>query len=263
MDIKEIIRQRRSVRSFNGEPVSDSVRKELLESLGNIDDPFEGDFTIRLRSFDLKDGYRPATYGMIKGASDFFLIGMADDEKTLLSVGFCFEQIVLKASSLGLGTCWIAATFRETDFDSGQTWPANERLRIVCPVGYPARKTVVEKITRMTLGSRSRRPFSELFFDDNFCSPLAPDSRFGESLEMMRLAPSSKNSQPWRALVKGNAVHFYYVPKSPISILDCGIGLCHFYFTEKADGRNGLFHKEDTIPGVHENWMYLISYINI
>ncbi len=260
MEIKEAIRQRRSVRSFTGESISDAQRKDLLEFLSELYNPFGGNFTIRLKEFDLKNGYRPATYGMIKGASDFFLIGMADDEQTSLAVGFCFEQVVLRAWQLGLGSCWIAATFKETDFDRGELWPENEKLRIVCPVGYEAKKRVVEKITRLTLGSRSRLPFDELFFTDEFKKTLDRDDRFAEALEMMRLAPSSKNTQPWRAFVCGSSVHFYYVPKNPLSVLDCGIGICHFYEAEKSEGRSGQFFKADAAPVPHSQWVYLVSY---
>jgi len=58
---------------------------------------------------------------------------------------------------------------------------------------------------------------------------------------MMRLAPSSVNSQPWRALVVGDTVHFYYTPKSNLSLIDCGIGLCHFYEDERFHGHAGRF----------------------
>lgn len=262
MDIKEAIRQRRSVRSFTGESISETTRKDLRDFLSGLYNPFGGHFTIRLKEFDLKNGYRPATYGMIKGASDFFVIAMADDEMTSLAVGFCFEQVVLKSWQLGLGTCWIAATFRESDFNSGELWPKNEKLRIVCPVGYEAKKSVVEKITRLTLGSRSRLPFEELFFDEGFEKPLARDNRFADSLEMMRLAPSSKNSQPWRALVCGDIVHFYYLPKGQLSVLDCGIGICHFYESEKSEGRCGQFFKDNTVPARHNQWVYLVSFRN-
>lgn len=77
---------------------------------------------------------------------------------------------------------------------------------------------------------------------------------------MLRLVPSSTNSQPWCALVSGNAVHFYYKPKSPASVLDCGIGICHFYETEKFNGRSGKFSKVANAPNAPEDWMYLVSY---
>lgn len=261
MTIIEAIKGRRSVRNFNGVPLTDSQRNELLEYIGQTVNPFGGNFSIRLKTFDLTGGYKPSTYGMIKGANDFFMVGVDDNEISALATGFCFEQIVLKAWRMGLGTCWIAATFKGTDFDDGEGWPAGQTLRIICPIGTAANQSMMEKITRFALGSRNRKPFGDLFFSTDFTSSLSPDSRFGEALEMLRLAPSSTNSQPWRAIADGNAVHFYYVPKSSLSVLDCGIGLCHFYFTEQLHGRKGNFHKAITPPSTNRNNLkYLISY---
>lgn len=261
MNILEAIKTRRSVRSYNGEALSESLKESLNKAIVESYSPFGGNVSIYLKGFDKREGYKPSTYGVIKGASDFFLISMGDDEASALSAGFRFEQVVLKATELGLGTCWIAATFKGSDFERGDSWRAGEELRVISPVGFASNQRLIEKITRMTFGSSKRKPFDELFFTDNFKRPAEENGRFGESLEMMRLAPSSTNSQPWRALVDGDVVHFYYKPKSKLSVIDCGIGLCHFYETELYNGNAGTFHKSENAPAAPENWKYLYSYI--
>lgn len=263
MNIINAIKERRSVRSFDGAPLTESTKKILTDFADTLTSPFGGNFTIRLKKFDIKGEYRPSTYGAIKGASDFFLIGMGDDEASALSVGFCFEQVVLKAWQLGLGTCWIAGTFKSTNFDKDETWPDGETLRIVCPVGIPTQKRMLERITRAALGSSKRKPFDELFFEDDFNHPLPADSPYREALEMLRLAPSSTNSQPWRVLVKDDKVHFFYVPKNAISPVDLGIGICHFYETEGFNGHAGEFYKEKEAPASNANWRYTVSYRRI
>ena len=261
MNIIDIIKRRKSVRSFNGKPLSPEMADKLHEAIKDSDSPFGGNVTIRLKYFDLKAGYKPGTYGMIKGATNFFLLGYGSDEESALAAGFRFEQVVLKACEMELGTCWIAGTFKGQDFDRDETWPEGENLRGVCPVGIPEKPRLFEKLGRMAMGSDRRKPFGELFYADDFKQPLSPDGHFGESLEMMRLAPSSTNSQPWRALVKCDTVHFYYKPKSHLSTLDCGIGLSHFYLTEKYLGRKGEFYRQpDSLPVPPENWKYLYSY---
>ncbi len=241
MNIIEAIKERRSVRSYNGESLSPDQISELKNTIESIDSPFGGNVSIRLQSFDMKDGFRPSTYGMIKGASDFFLLGIKNDKNSALTAGFKFEQVVLKAWQMGLGTCWIAATFKGTDFDRGEVWPDGEELKVICPVGVAAKQSLREKATRIALGSKNRKPYDKLFFNNNFETPYKMTDRFGEALEMLRLAPSSTNSQPWRALVCGDTIHFYYIPKSPASVLDCGIGICHFYETEKFNNKSGVF----------------------
>lgn len=260
MNIIDTIKERRSVRSFNGELLSPEMEAKLIDAINASTDPFGGKVTIRLKSFNVKEGFKPSTYGFIKGGTNFFLLGMDSDEASALSAGFRFEEVVLKAWELGLGTCWIAATFKGSDFDRGESWPEGEELKIICPVGVAEKPRLIEKLGRRLMGSDNRKPFSDLFFTDNFKQSLSPESHFGVPLEMLRLAPSDTNSQPWRALVDGDTVHFYYKPKSPASVLDCGIGMCHFYLTEEHLGRKGSFFKADSVQTPPENWKYIYSF---
>ena len=260
MNIIEAMKERRSVRSYDGNGISDNQKEMLLKAAEEAYDPFGGKVTIRLKKFDLKGGYKPSTYGMISGAEDFFMLAMGSDEASALSAGFRFEQVVLKAWEMGLGTCWIAGTFNGSDFEKGESWPAGEEVKVVCPVGVAKRPSVMEKFARFTLGSKNRKPFDELFFSKDFTAPVEEGSTFREALEMLRLSPSSTNSQPWRALVEGETVHFYYKPKSKISDLDTAIGMCQFWETEKFNGKSGRFHKVSDFPLPPEDWKYLYSY---
>ena len=254
------MKERRSVRTFDGEGISAAQRAALEQSIARAGSPFGGNVTIRLKQFDLKAGYRPGTYGMIRGAENFFLLAIGSDEASDLTAGFTFEQVVLEAWQAGLGTCWIAATFKGSDFDRDGTWPHGEELKVVCPVGTAEKPSVKEKITRLALGSKNRKPFDTLFFSGDFTTHVAADDTFREALEMMRLAPSSTNSQPWRALVDGSTVHFYYVPKSPASVLDTGIGIRHFYDTEQFHSHAGTFTRLSSAPTPPDNWKYITSY---
>lgn len=259
MDIIEAIKERRSVRTFNGTALPLNIRAQLVNAIGTADDPFGGQVTIRLKEFGIKGECRPGTYGIIRGAVDFFLLGMADDPQSALSAGFRFEQIVLRAWQFGLGTCWIGATFKDSDFDRGETWPDGEQLKIICPVGTARNPGIVEKITRLAAGSNGRKPFDELFRNANL-SDISHDDRFRKALEMMRLAPSSANSQPWRAIVDGSRIHFFCRQKNSWSMLDCGIGLCHFCLTEKYYGHDGRFAVTDSRPDAPSDWQYITSY---
>lgn len=260
MDIIQAMLERRSVRSFNGKPLDRKTVSDLEKAIEDSYTLFGGNLTVRLKTFDLKGDFKPSTYGVIKGASDFFLLGIGTDEDSALTAGFQFEQIVLKAWQMGLGTCWIAGTFKGSQFDEREKWPDGESLKIICPVGVPEKPRILEKMMRLTVGSNNRKPFSDLFFEDSFRKSLDPDNRFAEALRMLRVAPSSTNSQPWRVLVKGEKVHFYYKPKSPASVVDMGIGICHFYETERFNGFRGTFTKEDNTPTPPDDWKYLLTY---
>ena len=260
MDIIQAIKERRSVRSFNGQPLSETIISRLTGIVDQMSSPFSGNVTIRLKRFNITGDYRPSTYGVIKGACDFFLIAMHNDVMSLLSAGYRFEKVILEAWRLGLGSCWISATFKNTVFDRYESWPNGEKLTAICPIGIPSSQRLVERLTRTLLKSKTRKPFSELFFISDFEHSLQPTNRYRESLEMMRLSPSSTNSQPWRALVTGNTVHFYYIPLNPLSPLDCGIGLCHFHEAEKFRGHDGIFISTPDAPTSPKGWKYLMSF---
>lgn len=259
MVFKEIIETRKSVRTFDdGAVLGDETLEALRGAIAGAHDPFGGRYTIELRKYDLRGPQSPGTYGTISGASWYLLMGIKDDVMSAIGAGYAMEQVVLKATELGLGTCWMALTFKGADFMKGVEMPADEPLRIVSPVGYPAgRRRVIESITRMTMRSSSRKPMNDMFWQGDFGRPVAEDSLFYEALAMMRLAPSAKNSQPWRALVKDNAVWFYYEKKSDAAPLDLGIGLCHFDLIMRSAGQKGQWSpaneapsKKDLIPAV-------------
>ena len=69
-----------------------------------------------------------------------------------------------------------------------------------------------------------------LCFGGGFDRPPEEDKagRYREPLNMVRLAPSASNTQPWRVVLKDGVPHFYYREASRFSGIDMGIALCHF-----------------------------------
>ncbi len=259
-DIIETIRRRQSVRTFSGAPLTESQKSELNEAIASASNPFGAEPDMRLIDVDLDGPFRPGTYGVIRGARSYLVMGIAEDDMAKVAAGYAMEQVVLQATEMGLGTCWIAATFNGTDFARLAKMPLATPLRIVCPVGEPAqKKSLLERMTRTIARSSSRKPFGDLFFSGDFKTSLQPDTRFGEPLEMLRLAPSSTNSQPWRAVVCGDTVHFYCRP-GKCALLDLGIGLCHFDLTCRHLNMSGHWRQCSEHPE-SDSLSYVTSFI--
>lgn len=253
-DIEKIIEERRSVRSFNpAEPLTEKEVEALRKAMAEAVSPFGGEVAMQLSQFDIAGSFKPSTYGTISGSSWYFLMGTDSSEEAQMGLGFRMEQVVLKATEMGLGTCWIAATFKGTSFARKANFPEGIPLQVVMPVGHSAeKKSFMEKLTRTALRSAKRKPMADLFI-------VSENSQFYQPLEMMRLAPSSTNSQPWRADVVADTVFFYYEKKSEASILDLGIGLSHFYLAAKAKGIEGNFTICKEAP-VHEKWIPIVKF---
>ena len=108
----------------------------------------------------------------------------------------------------------------------------------VSPLGYPAQKmSVRETLMRKGVKAETRKEAAELFFDKSFYIPLQETNPVtAEALEMVRLAPSAVNRQPWRVVRTGENYHFYlkhdkgYVNAATgdLQKVDMGIALCHF-----------------------------------
>lgn len=262
-----LVRSRHSVRSYAGKPLSDAERDELLGAVAGAGCPFASAeaLSIDLADFDITGPCKPGTYGMINGAASFLLMGFDDTPEASLAAGFVFEQVILRATSLGLGTCWMAATFRNTDFEAKAGFGPGRKIKVVSPVGVPAaRRSFLERVTRFAAGSDRRKPFSSLFFSGDFRTPLVRENTFGNALEMLRLAPSSMNSQPWRAVVEGGrTVHFYYESKAKMPYLDCGIGLCHFALADACGNEAGMFYIAADAPEAPSGLTYLRSYSRV
>lgn len=138
-----------------------------------------------------------------------------------------------------LGTVWLAATFSRKDFEKFMEIQADDLFPCICPIGYPlGRRSVMENIIRMVASSRKRKAWNAIFFENDFGRPLSPSAagRCRNALEMLRLAPSSGNAQPWAVVKEGDVFHFFNdyrnsIPPDVAKIkhVDLGIALSHFH----------------------------------
>lgn len=263
MSVIELIKIRKSVRSFTEKPLSKEHTDGINKYIEQLIPPFE--VKARIRLVGAKTGDKPVklgTYGVISGATDFLiLIG----EKGLLpeaGAGYMFEQAILYCTGLGLGTCWLGGTLKRDDFLKQIRLSEKEELIAISPVGYKREKrTLVESIMRAGAGSDKRRPFGALFFYGNFENPLQETvaGDYNIPLEMVRLAPSASNKQPWRVVMKNGAFHFYH-RTGRFSRNDIGIALCHFELTCNELGLKGHFERMSDIQSANDT-EYVMSWM--
>jgi len=270
--IVETIKRRCSVRTYQDKELEPDVRERLRSYMGNLENPFG--MQVKKYIIDKKlasEGEKLGTYGVIKGASTFMGISVPDKDLAYVAAGYEFENLILEATALGLGTVWLAATFNRDGFASAMGVPKDELFPAISPVGYPAAKrSLTESLMRTAMRSSSRKEWSTLFYLDNFQTPLSRDlaGDYTEPLEMLRLAPSDKNTQPWRVLKSGSDYHFYVTYKSGISRgeeiikrVDAGIALSHFHQTALELGLKGCFKQtEPENIKLPQNTYYITSW---
>lgn len=230
--VKDIIRRRKSVRTFNGEALRSEDRRKLDEFLGTSGNPFG--VPVEFRFLDAKE----------HGLSSPVIIGT--DE-------------------------YVAAKVSRKAFEKAMEVGEDEFMPVASPVGYPAdRRSVRETLMRKGIKADERLPFGTLFFEESFAQPLVPEraGRFRAALEMARLAPSAGNKQPWRAVICGEKAHFYEKkakafsdnPLGDIQKVDVGIALAHFDLTLKESGIEGRFAVQDPGFGADDSMEYIVTY---
>ena len=80
----------------------------------------------------------------------------------LVDVAISLQQLILAATALGLGTCWIGA-FDEAKVKKALEIPENIKVVALTPIGYPAEKeSVRSKISKAFIGSAKRKPIETI-----------------------------------------------------------------------------------------------------
>jgi nitroreductase len=191
------------------------------------------------------------SYGKIRDASAFIaFVGNMDDRFVQEKVGYTGEGIILEATALGLGTCWVGDFFRPEIAGSLVKVSDNERVLAVTPVGYTRESQSWEEKSMARLArSRSRLPLSKLVRG-------LPGEKWPDwvsiCLEAARLAPSASNRQPWGFDVQEDGITVFVRtggPESSVSKrLDCGIAMLHL---EVAAADSGCMGEWELLPSPH------------
>jgi nitroreductase len=164
LEFYDVIRTRRSIRSFKPDPISDEVLKRVLDAAriapsGSNRQPTK---LILIRKGELKSQLVPLTGGQAFIAEAPIVIvacgkninynrgGYMGDMSVLVDVSIAFDHMTLAARAEGLGTCWIGS------FDNGRlkellAIPPDVNVVALTPLGYP-RGGFAEPGPRKSLG---------------------------------------------------------------------------------------------------------------
>lgn len=220
MNDLEAIAQRKSRRSY----LETQIEPGKLRTIRNLIDKYNQEANLSIRLF--KDGGEAfngikASYGMFKGVRTLIaLIGKKDDINLKEKLGYYGELLVLEATKMNLGTCWVGGTFNSKSkiFATME----NEILEVVITIGNVAKETLKEKIIH---GMVARKP-KEL--NKFYISDCPVSEWFINGLEAVRKAPSAVNRQPVKFEYKVGEVRAFVEDSSRFVLIDLGIAKAHF-----------------------------------
>lgn len=201
LTMKEAIDVRRSRRRYTGAPLDPESVRILEECIRKINE--ESGLFIQLIQ------HSPETFAKsycgIKGTDSFFaIVGREEEPHLLEKVGYYGEKIVLEATRLGLGTCWISVTYDKDKCPC--VIGAGQKLVMVIAVGEIAEDSHPDDEFGQQINRRNSRPIEYLYTADG-----EPPAWFIEGMQAVAKAPSNLNTQP---------VRFFYSPAKVIAYVD-------------------------------------------
>jgi len=281
-DLQILIQARYSVRLYEKDAIAAETQTALQTFLATLGvGPLGSRLRFGLLAATEQEGAALrglGTYGFIQNPSGFIAGAVEMGEHALEDYGYGMEQAILEATRLGLGTCWLGGSFTQSSFAKKLEKRNTELIPAVTATGYPAPAARQRDLIRKRARADTRLPWDTLFFEGSFATPLARESatEYVQALEMVRLAPSASNKQPWRIVRVGEGWHFYcqrtpgygqgsltftILRLADLQRLDVGIAMCHFDLTLRELGLTGIWTVAD--PGlrpVDERTLYLITW---
>lgn len=234
MNMFDIIKTRKSFRTFDGRPLTEEDKQALEDYANQITNPYG--IPVEFLFLDAKE------YGLSSNVIYGEQLYVAGKVKKVPhceeAFGYALEKLVLYAWSRGIGTTWIGGTMNRKLFEEAAETKEDEFMPCVSPLGYPsedaARSEVDVRLRNAVHGDERLAP-GELFFEDTYGNPINMDA-YNDALEAVRWYPSAANMQPCRIVRMGNEYHFYekhkegYKASAPwdVQAVDMGIALCHF-----------------------------------
>lgn len=226
----ETIRERHSVREYDGKPLS----RAELDALGAVVEECarESGLDIQLVGDNPEVFNVIARFGLIRGCRTHvaFVVddAKAGDVAADEAIGYWGQKIVLAAQDMGLNTCWCALCSRKK---SHAVVVPGKKVRLVIAVGHGK-----------TQGF-SRKTKSVEALSSVECAK-AP-AWFAAAMEAAQLAPTAMNNQNFKItlLSDGKTVRID-APQSGLNVIDEGIVRCNFEIAANEAGADWRWERE-------------------
>ena len=174
MDFYEVIKTRRSVRSFSDRPIPDEALRRVLDAAriapsGSNRQPWR---FIVVRDRELKKRLVPLCHDQRFVAEAPVLIAACGRDieydrgdwmgeyAVIVDVTIAMDHLILAARAEGLGTCWIGS-FSDQQVKAALGLPEGWHVVALTPVGYPDGEVFVE--------TTDRKPLEEIVCEDLWC----------------------------------------------------------------------------------------------
>lgn len=226
----ETIRERHSVREYDGKPLS----RAEFDALGAVVEECarESGLGIQLVGDNPEVFNVIARFGLIRGCRTHvaFVVddAKAGDVAADEAIGYWGQKIVLAAQDMGLNTCWCALCSRKK---SRAVVAPGKKIRLVIAVGHGKTQGFSRKTKNVEALSSVE------------CAK-AP-AWFAAAMEAAQLAPTAMNNQNFKItlLSDGKTVRID-APQSGLNVIDEGIVRCNFEIAANEAGADWRWERD-------------------
>jgi nitroreductase len=208
MDIFDLMRSRRSCRSFQKRKLTPADHEEIMKSVG-VNSEMTSSTMFGKEPIRFEYIAEKLTVWPVVGASEF-IVAIAPktyNRLAVIDIGHSLQKVVVEATRLGVATCWIGPGADQSSIVKhlrNRFDPDNDHIICVCAVGYkswykPLMLRLIQKI------QRNRLPLSSLFYADSYFEnslgvEASPFNQFGRCYEVCQWSPSAFNGQTTRCV---------------------------------------------------------------
>lgn len=211
MNLEEAIEKRHSVRQYTDKKIEVKVKDELNLFIEECNSESGLKIQLILNEEAAFEKGIFAKMGSFKNVKNYIAI-VGDKSKDLdETIGYYGEKIVLKATQLGLNTCWVALTYNKKEVAA--KIESSEKLYIVIAIGYGVSDGNSHKVKAL-----------EKLYDAEIEIP----DWFINGVKSAQLAPTALNQQKFKfKLLKNNIVQAK-TSWGTNNKIDLGIAKYHF-----------------------------------
>jgi nitroreductase len=207
MDLNQAIKARHAVRRYTDRAVEGDVAEELRAAVEAAN--AAAGLALQLVLDEPKCFSGPRTMGQFRGVRNYLAVVGPKGPAGAEACGRLGERVVLRATQLGLNSCWVGLTYNKRAMPitvgPGETVHAAIALGYGVSAGEPHKSKPIEALTS------AKPPFPDWF---------------RRGLEAAQLAPSAMNQQKFRFDLEDDAVRAR--PGGAYGEVDLGIAKCHF-----------------------------------
>ena len=206
MDVKEVIKNRHSVRQYKDTPIGEEIRSRLDELAKKANE--ESGLNIQV-IYDDPDCFNSllAHYGKFKNVNNYIaIVGDKKLENMEELGGYYGQMLVLHAQDMGLNTCWVGGTYGKGKCKADKA--KGEKIVCVIALGYGDEEGVKHKSKSV----------------DKLCNVPEKDmpTWFKNGMVAAMMAPTALNQQKFFVTLNDDDV-IITAQKGPFSKVDLGI----------------------------------------